>query len=101
MCPQVRHGVSADGQMIGVTGLLPISEGATCRLYNTNVYPNYAHLYTSSAIINPCKGTWNQEQMTKCYQFDTLIETSKNGGLMLKYLITLLHSQKKHLLSAY
>ena len=76
MRSQVRHGVSADGQMIGITGLLPISEGATCRLYNTNMYPNYAHLYTSSAIINPCKGTWNQEQMTKCYQFDTLVETS-------------------------
>ncbi|MGN0235395.1 MAG: LTA synthase family protein [Paludibacteraceae bacterium] len=76
MYSQVRHGVSADGQMIGLTGLLPISEGAACRLYNTNIYPNFANLYTSSAIINPCKGTWNQAQMTKCYQFDTLIETS-------------------------
>ena len=72
--PQVRHGNSADGQMIGVTGLLPITSGATCKLYGNNVYPNFAHMYSNSAIINPSKGAWEQTKMTKSYEFHQLIE---------------------------
>ena len=71
---QVRHGNSADGQMIGVTGLLPITSGATCKLYGKNVYPNFAHMYSNSAIINPSKGTWEQTTMTQSYEFHQLIE---------------------------
>lgn len=71
---QVKHGVSADGQMIDVTGLLPISDGATCRLYVKNNYPNYAHFYSHSAIINPSTGTWEQSTTTFRYQFQELIE---------------------------
>ena len=72
--PQVRHGNSADGQMIGVTGLLPITSGATCKVYGNNVYPNFAHMYSNSAIINPSKGAWEQTKMTKSYEFHQLIE---------------------------
>lgn len=72
--PQVRHGNSADGQMIGITGLLPITSGATCKLYGNNVYPNFAHMYSNSAIINPSKGAWEQTKMTKSYEFHQLIE---------------------------
>lgn len=75
---QVRHGVSADGQLINVTGLLPISNGATCRLYGKNVYPNYAHFYPHSAIINPAPGVWQQPIVTYSYQFKELIN-SQNG----------------------
>lgn len=75
---QVRHGVSADGQLINVTGLLPISNGATCRLYGKNVYPNYAHFYPHSAIINPAPGVWQQSIVTYSYQFKELIN-SQNG----------------------
>lgn len=71
---QVRHGVSADGQMINVTGLLPISDGATCRLYGKNDYPNYAHFYSHSAIVNPALGTWQQSIVTFSYHFKELIE---------------------------
>ena len=71
---QVRHGVSADGQMINVTGLLPISDGATCRLYGKNDYPNYAHFYNQSAIIDPCIGVWQQSIITYSYHFKELIE---------------------------
>ena len=71
---QVRHGVSADGQMINVTGLLPISDGATCRLYGKNDYPNYAHFYKQSAIIDPCIGVWQQSTITYSYHFQELIE---------------------------
>lgn len=71
---QVKHGVSADGQLINMTGLLPISAGATCKLYGTNMYPNLAHFYPQSAIINPVSGIWNQAVVTKSYGFHELIE---------------------------
>lgn len=74
---QVRHGNSADGQMINITGLLPISNGATCRLYDNNLYPSYAHCYPNSALVNPSPGIWNQPKMTKGYHFKQLIEPAK------------------------
>ena len=75
---QVKHGNSADGQMIGLTGMLPISNGATCRLYGKNNYPNFAHFYSNSAIINPSSGVWQQTTMTKSYEFQELIEPASN-----------------------
>ena len=78
LCSQTRHGNSADGQMISVTGLLPISNGATCRLYGKNCFPNYAHFYTHSAIANPAPGMWQQSVVTFSYQFDELIEPTKS-----------------------
>ena len=74
LCSQVRHGTSADGQMIDVTGLLPISNGATCRLYGRNDYSNYAHMYANSTIINPVPDVWQQSVVTFSYQFKELIE---------------------------
>ena len=76
---QVRHGNSADGQMIDVTGLLPISNGATCRLYYNNLFPSIAHGYPQSAIVNAASGTWMQDKMTYAYQFKQLIEP-KDGS---------------------
>lgn len=72
--PQVAHANSADGQLIDVTGLLPITDGATCRLYGANKYPSYAECFNYSAIVNPAKGMWNQEIVTYNYQFKELIE---------------------------
>ena len=88
---QTRHGNSADGQMIGVTGLLPISNGATCRLYGENDYPNYAHFYAHSAISNPAPGMWQQSVVTFSYHFNELIEPQRgehwgDKGLMEKLL---------------
>lgn len=74
---QVRHGNSADGQMIDITGLLPISNGATCRLYEENIFSSYAECFLQSAIINPSPGMWAQEKMTKGYRFKELIEPTK------------------------
>lgn len=74
---QVRHGNSADGQMIDITGLLPIANGATCRLYADNIFPSYAQCYPFSAIVNPAPGMWNQAKMTFNYQFKQLIEPRK------------------------
>lgn len=76
---QVRHGNSADGQMIDITGLLPIFNGATCRLYGKDDYPNYAQLYINSAIFNPAQGMWNQSIVTFSYQFNELIEPKQGN----------------------
>lgn len=91
LCSQTRHGNSADGQMIGITGLLPISNGATCRLYGKNSFPNYAHFYTHSAIANTAPGMWQQSVVTFSYQFEELIEPTKgehwgDSGLVEKVL---------------
>ena len=39
LCSQVRHGNSADGQMIDVTGLLPVFNGATCACMEGMIIP--------------------------------------------------------------
>lgn len=74
ICSQIKYGVSADGQMLVVSGMLPIDAGATCRLFGTNEYPSYASLYPVSAIMNPSIGTWEQATMTKSYRFQQLME---------------------------
>lgn len=78
--PQVKHGNSADGQMIDVTGILPIADGATCRLYADNKFPGYAECYKNAAIVNPSPGMWGQSKVTFSYQFKELIEPSKGEG---------------------
>lgn len=74
---QVMHGNSADGQMIGVAGILPISNGATCRLYADNIFASYAECYKNAAIVNPAPGSWGQSKVTYGYQFKELIEPGK------------------------
>ncbi len=74
---QVRHGNSADGQMLGVTGMLPISNGAVCRLYADNQFAGYAECYKNAAVVNPSPGTWGQSKMTFAYHFKELIEPKK------------------------
>jgi len=74
---QVKHGNSADGQMIDATGLLPISNGAVCRLYADNKFAGYAECYKNAAIVNPAPGMWGQSKVTFGYQFKELIEPKK------------------------
>ena len=74
---QVKHGNSADGQMIDATGLLPISNGAVCRLYADNKFASYAECYENAAIVNPAPGMWGQSKVTFGYQFKELIEPKK------------------------
>ena len=75
---QVKHGVSADGQMLLVSGMLPINEGATCILYGRNDFATYASLYPASATFNPSPGTWEQTTMSNTYHFSQLIEPRYN-----------------------
>ena len=71
---QVGHGNSSDGQMIDLTGLLPITDGATYIHYSTNNFPSYSQSFVSSSIVNPSRGAYEQVKMTKAYHFKSLIE---------------------------
>lgn len=67
-------GNSGDGQMIVNTGLLPIKPEVACMHYGNNTYPNYAHFYSSSFLINPWPKVWNQDTMSVRYSYNTTID---------------------------
>ncbi len=75
---QVRHGVSADGQLTLCTGILPMQSGVAVMRYPNNRYPNYAHLFKQSCVINGSHGVWNQSSATKQYGFKTLYEPQES-----------------------
>lgn len=70
---QAQRGSSGDGQMIINTGLLPTQNGAACMLYGENVYPNFAHFYNESYVINPAPNTWNQSVVSTSYGYKKTI----------------------------
>lgn len=76
---QVKYGNSADGQLIDVTGCLPISDGVTCTAYSSVVFPSYADCVEQSAIINPWPNCYNQGIVTYKYQFKELIEPQSSS----------------------
>ena len=71
---QIQYGMSGDGQLIINTGLYPIMEGVACVDYAYNTYPNLAHFYPNSAVVNPCKNVWNQRTISAAYGYRHLIE---------------------------
>ena len=71
---QQRYGRSGDGQLITQTGLLPLKTGVTCMSHGGNVYPNFAHFYPRSVILNPYRGVWNQRVTTYSYGYQQLRE---------------------------
>lgn len=71
---QTMYGLSGDGQLIVNTGLLPLLEGVACVNYAYNTYPNLAHFYPYSAVVNPCRNVWNQTAITPSYGYKQLIE---------------------------
>lgn len=79
-CPHVttqqRHGRSGDGQLITQTGMLPLLHGVACMQYGDQPYPNFAHFYPHSVLINPSKGVWNQQTVTYSYGYQALMEPS-------------------------
>lgn len=84
---QAQQGNSGDGQMIVLTGLLPLKVGAACRLYGKNRYPNYAHFFTTSITINPSPGSWNQREVNPNYGFNYLKEFYGDDNQMIDSLI--------------
>ena len=81
MCPHIitqqKYGRSGDGQLITQTGMLPVTTGVTCSKYGDNVYPNFAHFYPQSVVLNPYPGVWNQKQTTYSYGYKRLRETPR------------------------
>ena len=77
---QIKYGVSADGQMLAITGLLPIDAGATCRLYGNNYFRTFVSSYPISSIVNPSRGTWEQSTMTQSYHFQQLVEPKHDAS---------------------
>lgn len=71
---QIQYGMSGDGQLIINTGLYPTLEGIACVDYDYCTYPNIAHFYPYSAIVNPCRNVWNQRTITPAYGYQDLIE---------------------------
>lgn len=71
---QIQYGMSGDGQLLVNTGLFPTLEGIACVDYGYNTYPNLAHFYPHSAIVNPCRNVWNQRVVTTSYGYQQLIE---------------------------
>lgn len=72
---QVKDGVSGDGQMTLNTGLLALSRGAACMRFTDNTYPNYAHYFPNSLIINAQSGNcWNQTEMKERYGYKEMVE---------------------------
>lgn len=71
---QTLAGNSADGQMLVNSGLLPIQHGVACMHYGNNVFPNIAHFYPNSILINPWPKIWNQDTMSVRYSYTQKIE---------------------------
>jgi len=71
---QIQYGMSGDGQLIINTGLYPTKEDVACVEYGHNTYPNLAHFYPHSAIVNPCRNVWNQTVVAASYGYQRLVE---------------------------
>lgn len=71
---QTLRGNSGDGQMIVNSGLLPIQKGVACMHYGDNKYPNFAHFYSNSILVNPWPKIWNQDTMSVRYSYSQKIE---------------------------
>lgn len=71
---QTLGGNSGDGQMIVNSGLLPIQSGVACMHYGNNKYPNFAHFYTNSILVNPWPEIWNQDTMCVRYSYTQKVE---------------------------
>lgn len=75
---QIQYGMSGDGQMIVNTGLYPVKEGVACVDYCYNVYPNLAHFYPNSIMVNPCKNVWNKRIISAAYGYTDIWEPETN-----------------------
>ena len=68
---QAKGGMSGDGQMLALTGLLPVNEGAACIRFPLNTYPAITKLFNHTAGLFPHDlDVWNQAVMNKSYSID-------------------------------
>ncbi|MDD6001274.1 MAG: sulfatase-like hydrolase/transferase [Bacteroidales bacterium] len=65
---QAKGGMSADGQMMILSGLLPVTQGAACLRFPLNEYPAITKMYNNTAGLFPHDlDVWNQAIMNKAY----------------------------------
>ena len=90
---QVRGGMSADGQMLINTGLLPTLEGAACFRYPRNTYPGIMHqIDGKSAVLVPHNiDVWNQNYMSEAYGYDTTVQVNPIDTILFQQLIEYIH----------
>jgi phosphoglycerol transferase MdoB-like AlkP superfamily enzyme len=74
-CCQVAYGGSSDGQLMAMTGLLPVRKGVSVALYGDQPFPNYAHYYPNSMTLNPSPGVWKQPIVNPNYGIKILEES--------------------------
>lgn len=91
---QVRGGMSADGQMIINTGLLPTLEGAACYRFPLNTYPGIMKqsIGRSIMLVPHEKDVWNQEYMSRAYDYDTTAVCSAVDTLLFPKVKEYLHN---------
>ena len=72
---QVCYGGSSDGQLMAMTGLLPVRKGVSVALYGDQPFPNYAHYFPQSMTLNPSPGVWKQPMVNPNYGIQILEES--------------------------
>ena len=95
---QVRGGMSADGQMLINTGLLPTLEGAACFRFPRNTYPGIMqYIEGKSAMLVPHNvDVWNQQMMSYAYGYDTTAQVSQVDTILFRQVLEYLHSGHKN-----
>ena len=89
MKSQVRGGMSADGQLIINTGLLPVIEGAACYRFPYNEYPGIMKSIKgkSMCILPHKKDVWNQGLMSRAYGYTETIELNEEDSILLEAIV--------------
>ena len=90
---QVRGGMSADGQLMINTGLLPTLEGAACYRFPHNKYPGIMHhIDGKSATLVPHNvDVWNQSLMSQAYGYDTTAQVSAIDTILFREVLQYIH----------
>lgn len=82
--PQVKDGRSSDAQLIINTGILPLATGAVSACYAANTFPSLPAAlkekgYTTASFLWDDKNYWNQEAMSRAYQFECLYDRLRDS----------------------
>ena len=90
---QVRGGMSADGQMLINTGVLPTLEGAACFRFPRNTYPGVMqYIEGKSAMLVPHNvDVWNQQMMSAAYGYDTTAQVSPVDTILFRQVLEYIH----------
>ena len=75
MYNQLGYGGSSDGQLMALTGLLPVRQGVSIALYGDQPFPNYCHFFPHSITLNPTPGIWKQDVVNPNYGIKVLEES--------------------------